>query len=87
MSGDNPIHDDGMRSPVDYKALWTHSLQEIASMRQDLQMGMEIKMMQQFSEVDQLKLMGMTRSEADHGQGRIILRGIKTELEMLQHQM
>ncbi|KAG0001103.1 hypothetical protein BGZ79_005088 [Entomortierella chlamydospora] len=70
-----------------YKALWTHSLQEIASMRQDLQMGMEIKMMQQFNEVDQLKLMGMTRSEADHGQDRIILRGIKTELEMLQHQM
>ncbi|KAF9931064.1 hypothetical protein FBU30_010893 [Linnemannia zychae] len=70
-----------------YKALWTHSLQEIASMRQDLQMGMEIKMMQQFNEVDQLKLMGMTRAEADHGQDRIILRGIKTELEMLQHQM
>ncbi|KAG0032461.1 hypothetical protein BGZ81_010808 [Podila clonocystis] len=70
-----------------YKALWTHSLQEIASMRQDLQMGMEFKMMQQFNEVDQLKLMGMTRAEADHGQDRIILRGIKTELEMLQHQM
>ncbi|KAG0376909.1 hypothetical protein BGX24_007020 [Mortierella sp. AD032] len=70
-----------------YKALWTHSLQEIASMRQDLQMGMEIKMMQQFNEVDQLKLMGMTRAEADHGQDRIILRGIKTELEMLQNQM
>ncbi|KAF9099997.1 hypothetical protein BGX29_006853 [Mortierella sp. GBA35] len=70
-----------------YKALWTHSLQEIASMRQDLQMGMEIKMMQQFNEVDQLKLMGMTRAEADHGQDRIILRGIKTEIEMLQHQM
>ncbi|KAG0349544.1 hypothetical protein BG004_004397 [Podila humilis] len=70
-----------------YKTLWTHSLQEIASMRQDLQMGMEFKMMQQFNEVDQLKLMGMTRAEADHGQDRIILRGIKTELEMLQHQM
>ncbi|KAG0205048.1 hypothetical protein BGX28_003212 [Mortierella sp. GBA30] len=70
-----------------YKALWTHSLQEIASMRQDLQMGMEIKMMQQFNEVDQLKLMGMTRSEADHGQDRIILKGIKTELELLQHQL
>ncbi|KAF9921781.1 hypothetical protein BGZ65_010071, partial [Modicella reniformis] len=70
-----------------YKALWTHSLQEVASMRQDLQMGMEIKMMQQFNEVDQLKLMNMTRAEADHGQDRIILRGIKTELEMLQHQM
>ncbi|KAG0248951.1 hypothetical protein BG011_009714, partial [Mortierella polycephala] len=70
-----------------YKALWTHSLQEIASMRQDLQMGMEIKMMQQYNEVDQLKLMGLTRAEADHGQDRIMLRGIKTELEMLQHQM
>ncbi|KAF9425344.1 hypothetical protein BGZ76_003302, partial [Entomortierella beljakovae] len=70
-----------------YKTLWTHSLQEIDSMRQDLQMGMEIKMMQKYNEVDQLKLMGMTRSEADHGQDRIILRGIKTELEMLQHQM
>ncbi|KAG0041391.1 hypothetical protein BGZ83_001866 [Gryganskiella cystojenkinii] len=69
-----------------YKALWTHSLQEIASMRQDLQMGMEIKMMQQFNEVDQLKLMGITRSEADHGQDRRILRGVKTELELLQHQ-
>ncbi|KAF9981758.1 hypothetical protein BGZ75_006900 [Mortierella antarctica] len=70
-----------------YKALWTHSLQEIASMRQDLQMGMEMKMMQQFNEVDQLKLMGLTRSEADHGQDRMILKGIKTELEMMQHQM
>ncbi|KAK3822785.1 MAG: Cep120 protein-domain-containing protein [Benniella sp.] len=70
-----------------YKALWTHSLQEIASMRQDLQMGMEIKMMQQFNEVDQLKLINMTRAEADHGQDRIILRGIKTELDMLHHQM
>ncbi|KAF9193319.1 hypothetical protein BGZ49_003309, partial [Haplosporangium sp. Z 27] len=69
-----------------YKALWTHSLQEIASMRQDLQMGMEIKMMQQFNEVDQLKLMGMTRSEADVGQDRMMLRSIKSELEMLQHQ-
>ncbi|KAF9187948.1 hypothetical protein BGZ51_001639 [Haplosporangium sp. Z 767] len=70
-----------------YKALWTHSLQEIASMRQDLQMGMEIKMMQQYNEVDQLKLMGLTRAEADHGQDRMMLKGIKTELEMLQHQM
>ncbi|KAF9583480.1 hypothetical protein BGW38_009365, partial [Lunasporangiospora selenospora] len=70
-----------------YKALWTHSLQEIASMRQDMQMGMEIKMMQQFNEVDQLKLMNLTRSEAEHGQDRIILRGIKTELEILQNQM
>ncbi|ORY92383.1 Cep120 protein-domain-containing protein [Lobosporangium transversale] len=67
-----------------YKALWTHSLQEIASMRQDLQMGMEIKMMQQFNEVDQLKLMGMTRAEADHGQDRIILRGI---MKMTKEQM
>ncbi|KAG0234473.1 hypothetical protein BGW41_001146 [Actinomortierella wolfii] len=88
-----------------YKALWTHSLQEIAAIRQDLQMGMEIKMMQASNEVDQMRVLSSLGMHASHhsqphareekiGGGRMrpypggdeatLLRGVKTELEMLQ---
>ncbi|KAF9971044.1 hypothetical protein BGZ73_006075 [Actinomortierella ambigua] len=105
-----------------YKALWTHSLQEIAAIRQDLQMGMEIKMMQATNEADQMRVLsslgmhapqqqqhyhhhslahdevvaaaipmmasgrgGMMRPHRG-GDEASLLRGVKSELEMLQQQ-
>ncbi|KAF9157100.1 hypothetical protein DFQ26_009111, partial [Actinomortierella ambigua] len=109
-----------------YKALWTHSLQEISAIRQDLQMGMEIKMMQATNEADQMRVLSslgmhahhshhshhnnlareevvaaaIPMSSGRHGGGKAmrhhnhhhrgdevsLLRGVKTELEMLQQQ-